>query len=116
MTRNCCSRNWVSCETNHVVVKSEGLFFITIGSYTPLQLWECFFDKEVMQMIVKNTNKYAGQNNIPGFATSISEMRTFLGILYLTGYHTLPTINSYWSTRATLGCQFVKDAMSRDRF
>ena len=40
----------------------------------------------------------------------------FLGILYLTGYNTLPTIRSYWSNQATLGVEFVKEAMSRDRF
>lgn len=69
-----------------------------------------------MDMIVENTNEYAGQNNVAGFSTSVREMKTFFGILYLTGYHTLPTIESYWSNKASLGCKFVKDAMSRDRF
>lgn len=67
-------------------------------------------------MVVDGTNEYAGQYNVAGFSTTIEEMRTFFGILYLTGYHTLPTIESYWSNQAILGCQFIKDAMSRDRF
>lgn len=69
-----------------------------------------------MNMIIESTNEYAGQKNVAGFATSITEMKTFFGILYLTGYNTLPTIRSYWSNQASLGCQIVKDAMSRDRF
>lgn len=90
--------------------------FCFVGSYTPLQLWECFFDEEVINMIVERTNEYAGQKYVPGFATSSGEIKTFLGILYLTGYHTLPSIRSYWSTQASLGCQIIKDAMSRNRF
>lgn len=57
-----------------------------------------------------------GKKNVPGFLTTVGEIRTFLGILYLTGYNTLPTTRSYWSNQSTLGCQFVKNAMSRDRF
>lgn len=46
--------------------------------------------------------------------TSIVEM--LHGILILSGYHNLPQLKLYWSSHEDKGVQFVKIAMSRNRF
>ena len=50
------------------------------------------------------------------FNTSVDEVKSFIGILYVTGYHTLPNIQSYWSNRDSLGCPAIKSTMARERF
>lgn len=87
-----------------------------IGDMNPMQLWEMFIDDEVLELLVTSTNEYATINNCPSFSTSKSEMKIFLGVLYITGYHNLPQTNSYWSNKESLGCALIKDCISRDRF
>ena len=49
--------------------------------------------------IVRDTNLYATRdcNNVT-FTVTANEIRIFLGILLLSGYHQLPHIADYWST------------------
>lgn len=97
-------------ETSHKALYEQ------IGEMSPQQLWELFIDEEVLDLIVNSTNKYAAANNCPSFVTTPTEIKTFLGVLYITGYHTLPQVNSYWSNRESLGCVMIKECMPRDRF
>ena len=84
------------------------LYNIVIVSYSPLELWQLFIDDEVIKLIVNSSNEYAGQKNVTDFNTSVDEVKSFIGILYVTGYHTLPNIQSYWSNRDFLGCPAIK--------
>ena len=43
-------------------------------------------------------------------------MFRFLGILIVSGYHTLPDEAHYWSNQPDLGLPLVSDAMSSKRF
>lgn len=36
--------------------------------------------------------------------------------MFVTGYHTLPSIRSYWSESPSLGCPIIKATMARNRF
>lgn len=60
--------------------------------------------------------KYYHQNNNTGTLCTVSEMKRFLGILFLSGYSTVPAINDYWSTNPTLGREIVRQSMSRNKF
>lgn len=83
----------------------------------PLQLFELFVDDEVVDYIVQHTNNYASADcNDSSFQTDYDEMRKFIGILFVTGYHTLPSINAFWSDSPSLGCDIIKSTMTRDRF
>lgn len=87
-----------------------------VKDLTPIQLFEKFFDKEVMDFIVKNTIKYARNHNDQDFVFNEVYLRRFLGILLISGFHTLPSIPDYWSTEQALGVPIVKQAMVRQRF
>lgn len=46
----------------------------------------------------------------------LHQLATFLGVLYITGYHNLPDTCYYWSNRESLGCALIKECISRERF
>lgn len=92
------------------------LFFHS-GALSPVQLWERFFDDEVIDFIVDHTNEFAAQSNAVGFGGATRDsVKTFLGICYTTGFNTLPNIRSYWSSQPILANPSIKAAMSRDTF
>ena len=47
---------------------------------------------------------------------STKEMRSFLGVLLLTRYHSLPKEHCYWSTQTDLGVPTVYSTISRNRY
>lgn len=85
------------------------------GGKTPFELFLQFFDEEIMEMLVVNTNMYAHQNNIV-VDISKQQIYRFIGILILSGYHKVPHVEHYWSTQQTLGIPIVKQALSRNNF
>ncbi|XP_054746487.1 piggyBac transposable element-derived protein 3-like [Anastrepha obliqua] len=85
------------------------------GGKTPFELFLQFFDEEIMEMLVVNTNMYAHQNNIV-VDISKQQIYRFIGILILSGYHKVPHVEHYWSTQQTLGIPIVKQAPSRNNF
>lgn len=111
-----CSRKLVTFyHYIHSLQVHKNVLFQT-GHLTPLQLFECFFDYDVIEFVVNSTNKYAAVDCNTDFRTNYDEIRKMFGIMFVTGYHTLPTIRSYWSQNPTLGCPIIKSTMTRDRF
>lgn len=80
-----------------------------------IELFKLFFDAEVLTMIIDETNRYAQQKN-SNFLLHERDLKRFLGILVLSGYHTVPSVRDYWSNNPTLGVDIVKQCMSRNRF
>lgn len=89
---------------------------VELEGQTPLELFYKFFDDEVLNMIVQYSVKYARDNNRHDFELTKEELLKFLGIIVLSGYHTLPQIHMYWSTEEDKGVDIVKKCMSRNRF
>ena len=50
------------------------------------------------------------------FCTEPRQIRAFLGINFIMGYHELPAIKDYWSASPTLGVPFIANVMTRDCF
>ncbi|XP_046806454.1 piggyBac transposable element-derived protein 3-like [Lucilia cuprina] len=86
-----------------------------LSNHSPLQLFQLFYDNEVFDLIIKETNIYAGQNNTD-FQLDEVMLKRFIGILLLSGYHTLPSVPDYWSSKPSLGIPMVKQTMSRSTF
>ena len=51
--------------------------------------------------IVKHTNLYARQKNNHTFHVNLDEIKGFIGILILSGYHSLPRKHMYWEKTMT---------------
>ena len=78
------------------------------------------FDKllkfdEFLQHLKLESERYAAQNGRT-FKVSIDEIRAFIGINFVMGYHKLPTLRSYWETSASMTVSFIANVMTRERF
>ena len=82
----------------------------------PLNLFELFFDDQVVEALVHFSQTYARSKGNHSFQTSSEEMRIFMAILLLTGYNTLPRRRMYWSREDDIGNTAVASVMTRDRF
>lgn len=86
-----------------------------LENLSSIKLFELFFDSETYNMIIDQTNLYAQQNN-SNFRLNLESLKRFIGILLLSGYHTLPATSDYWSTSPSLGVPLVQQSMSRNNF
>lgn len=68
-----------------------------------------------MSLIAEQSNLYASQKNAD-FEVFEYEIRRFIGILFLSGYHTLPQVRHYWSNEPDFGVEIVKQSLPRNRF
>ena len=71
----------------------------------------------MISLQVEQTNLYATRDkNMQTFRTNDAEMRKFLGLLLISGYHNLPSEAYYWSTAENLEAPIFSNIMARDRF
>lgn len=81
-----------------------------------IELFETNLDTGKIEFILANTMKYAREHRNHDFVCDEVFLRRFFGILLLSGFHTLPSVPDYWSTKPALGIAIVKQAMTRQRF
>lgn len=86
------------------------------GGKSPLEIFSLFFDDDVVNQIVHFTKLYASQNNRHDFTVNELSLKRFLGICILSGYHTLPQTDMYWSKDEDKQVNIVRETMSRNRF
>ena len=68
-------------------------------------------------LIINQTNQFAtSDKNDRTFLANVDEIGKFLGILIHSGYKSYPEERIYWSNSEGLGCELVKNSMSRNRF
>lgn len=87
-----------------------------LGGKTCTELFEEFFDENMYEYFVEQSNIYAHQNNRLSFSTNMYEMRAFIGFLLLTGYHHLPQEWMYWSLDPDISIPFVRETFSRQTY
>ena len=112
---------WTISATIEKPLKSEepmiSEYFVDELETSPIEIWNKIFSTDIVMMLVHQTNLYANRDqNNQKFEVDKREMLRFLGILLLSGYHTLPHENHYWSTQQDLGVSIVYNAMSRNRY
>jgi len=82
---------------------------------TPTEIFELFFDDEVIEIIVTYCNLYAASKGVNLGLTS-SELKCFLGIIFLSGYVSVPRRHMFWEQRTDEHNVLVSAAMRRDHF
>ena len=83
---------------------------------TPLDLFELFFDQELLEMILKESTRYCLSKNWPNLNLSIEELKSFIGILLVSGYSPQSNKYDYWSNSKDTRNQAIYEAMRRERF
>ena len=85
------------------------------GSLTPVEFFELFFDDDLFDIIVHETNKYASQKNRELRVTR-EEMKVVFGVLLISGYVSYPRRRLFWETGRYTRHDMVFSAIRRDRF
>ncbi|XP_004416764.1 PREDICTED: piggyBac transposable element-derived protein 1 isoform 2 [Odobenus rosmarus divergens] len=98
--------SWSALDSGLLNLKSEKL--------NPVELFELFFDDEIFNMIVNETNNYASQKNV-NLEVTVQEIRCVFGILLLSGFVRRPRRGMYWEI-SDADQNLVRDAIRRDRF
>lgn len=79
-----------------------------------------FFDEDMIQHLVDQTNLYAEKNppgsRYPWYDTSASEIKAFLGLIIAMGIKRLPSIPDYWSSDPILGAPELVKGFPLNRF
>lgn len=83
---------------------------------SPTDLFELFFNDEVLLHIMEESRKYAIFLNFPDPKITTEELKCFLGIMIVSGYNILPGKRFFWDSGTDMCNEMVKEAMRRDRF
>jgi hypothetical protein len=84
--------------------------------WSPVSLFQLFFDDDIIEFVCDSTMKYAGQKGNHTFSVDRNEMRSFLAILMISGYSTVPRRRMYWQKDDDVHNSAVKSLMARNRF
>ena len=83
---------------------------------SPKQLVELFIDDNLLEQVAKSSNEYGLASSGESPNITPDEIKTFLSILLLSGYHSPCNYRQYWSNSEDTQNMLVKKAMSRNRF
>lgn len=81
----------------------------------PIDFFRLFFNDEILELIVNESNLYAETKGIVLRLTK-DELEKVFGILLLSGYNQLPSARLYWSTDNDVRNSLVCASIHRDRF
>ena len=109
--------NWNECDLTPKVFINPPERRESFSPCTPFGLFNLFFDDEVIDFIVDQTNLYARRDKgFTNFGTDSSEIRLFLAVLLLSGYNRRPRLKMYWDESPDIQCPLVANLFTRKRF
>ncbi|OAF64722.1 hypothetical protein A3Q56_07557 [Intoshia linei] len=78
--------------------------------------FDIFMDgfKSILQVFVKETNRYAKQKNKLNFKTNLSELLNFFGLIFLTGYNQRQSEQLYFSKGTDIECPIFERTIELD--
>ena len=112
------SSRWRKCERLSLS-KVEGLDSSeVITQHEALSMFECFsifFTEDMITDLVEQTNLYVNRDkNDPSFKTNVTEMKQFLGLLLVSGYHWPSSETDCWSTADDVEAPIFAKVFARD--
>ena len=129
------SSQWINVELNYSPPKMtfKGIPGLPLppGSLSPesspIEFFQVFVTKEIVDLMVNETNKYAEQELSKGklkrqsrkhswVPTNEVEMKYFFGLLFTMGIVVKKKIADYWSTDPVIATPYVNTVMPRNRF
>uniref|UniRef100_A0A336M992 CSON012399 protein n=1 Tax=Culicoides sonorensis TaxID=179676 RepID=A0A336M992_CULSO len=80
-----------------------------------LSYFRYFFNDEVVNLFVENTNKYSQQRNVQNVCTE-NDILLFIGVILVSGYVQVPRKDMYWQCDPDSFNPLISNSISRDRF
>ena len=78
-----------------------------------------FWTTQLFNLIVQETDRYArtvGNAGNDWQEVNLAEMKAFFAIFIVMGIKRLPSMDLYWSSSQMVGCHWISQTISRDRF
>ncbi|XP_014614648.1 PREDICTED: piggyBac transposable element-derived protein 4-like [Polistes canadensis] len=94
---------------------SEGGATINTRGLSRGEVFELFFNTELITKIIAETNKY-GASDADFIPIEGDELKVFIAVNILMSLISKPTVQSYWSTDKSIETPYFKNVMSRGRF
>ena len=87
-------------------------------SSCPTSIFQFFFNKELIELIVNESNKYSRKEGFSGryYNVTSNDIYCFIAIIIYMGIVRLPTLSLYWCTKPMYNIQFVRRIMPRIKF
>lgn len=116
-----CYPKWKDVSSYKKVIGSNEILSLStshpeLASKTPIELFKLYYDDNIRHLITTESMRYARQKNHQTFDLDDSSLDVFIGILILSGYHSLPRERLYWCRDEDVEVNFVSKHMSRNRF
>jgi len=86
------------------------------SKFRPIDAFMLLFTEKLFELICTQTNIYGQQNNKNWTIINISDIKIWIAINILMGYHKLPSYRNYWSKDPNFNVPIVSEAMSRNLF
>lgn len=86
-------------------------------SRDPLEMFSHYFDNDIIDLVVRETNRFAALANTgTTWETGAEEIRAYLGFHILMGINRLPEIRDYWARDPKMHYSPIASKISRKRF
>jgi len=72
--------------------------YTSLRDISPVAIFELVFDNEMLNLIVRESTRYALFLNMTDPKVTVDEMKVFLAILILSGYSVVPGKRLYWES------------------
>lgn len=84
---------------------------------SPIRSFSLFLEDEILEhtSIVEQSNLFATQKQ-SSLDLTLDELKCFLGILIIMGFHRLPSIRMYWSSDPNFHVERISNLMTVKRF
>lgn len=110
--------------SHNVIQRPLGPKGTAANASTPLQCFELFFDPNIIDLLVNNTNLYIAtihsnyQRERDAKLTTVTEMRAFVGLLLILGVNRSgrQNLKDFWDNSIGTGLELVYLTMSINRF
>ena len=90
--------------------------FPLLTHMTTVEIFKVFFNQNIIDLIVKETKRYASLQNYHDFSFNETDLLLFIAILFMTGYNKRKQEYMYWSNDKDLESPLIKSLMSSKRF
>ncbi|GFS05019.1 PiggyBac transposable element-derived protein 3 [Elysia marginata] len=85
-------------------------------SLSPVLTFDLLFDNDVIDHILRETEKYAIEKGDHAFSITRDKFKLFLSILLISGYNPVLRRSMYWEQKEDVYNKAVSEAMSRNDF
>nr|XP_033331394.1 piggyBac transposable element-derived protein 4-like [Megalopta genalis]XP_033331633.1 piggyBac transposable element-derived protein 4-like [Megalopta genalis]XP_033332067.1 piggyBac transposable element-derived protein 4-like [Megalopta genalis] len=113
-TQNFTPQVWRYSDLHHGVLPQSGIS----EDSSFLQIFKFFFCEELIELIVKETNKYSRKQGFSRsqFHVSSNDLHCFFAIIIHMSIVRLPKMSMYWNTKAMYNFVFIRQIMSKKKF